>query len=130
MDPSFVPLRLNVLNLLRRYPLTSFFVLAYAWTWLCWWSVFAASSGRMALPMPSEWLAICGQFGPFAAAMILTWVASGRDGFGEFFARLVQWRSHPIWLAVSFLLLPATMLIAILLFASADGSVATLRFRD
>jgi membrane protease YdiL (CAAX protease family) len=121
---------MNILNILRRLPLTSFFVFAYAWTWLCWWSVFAVSSGHLSLPVPSEWLATCGQFGPFVAAMIVTWGASGRDALGQLFARLVRWRIRPVWLGISFLLLPATMLIAILLFAFVDGTVATLRFHD
>jgi membrane protease YdiL (CAAX protease family) len=121
---------MNILNILRQLPLTSFFVLAYAWTWLCWWSVFAVSSGHLALPVPSEWLATCGQFGPFVAAMIVTWGASGSEALGQLFARLFRWRIRPVWLGVSFLLLPATMLIAILLFAFVGGKVASLRFQD
>jgi membrane protease YdiL (CAAX protease family) len=121
---------MKLLNTVRRFPLTGFFVLAYAWTWLCWWSVVAASSGQLSLAFPKEWLATLGQFGPFAAGLLVTWAASGRAGLRKWAGRLVRWRVGPVWLAVSVLLLPATMLLAILLFASANGTMATLRFRD
>ena len=65
---------MNVLNTLRRFPLTSFFVLAYIWTWVCWWSVVAVSSGHLSLAFPKERLATCGQFGPFAAGLVVTWI--------------------------------------------------------
>jgi uncharacterized protein len=121
---------MNPWHLLRRVPVTSFFVLAYAWTWLCWWSVVAASSGHWPLPIPWEWLAMVGQFGPFAAGLLVTWAVSGRAGLREFLGRLVRWRVGPVWLTVSLLLLPATMLLAILVFTSANGTVTTLQPRD
>jgi membrane protease YdiL (CAAX protease family) len=114
----------------QRYALTSFFVLAYTWTWLCWWSVFAVSSGYLSLPVPQQYLATLGQFGPFAAAVFVTYVTSSRAGFREFLSRLGRWRVHPIWILVSMLLLPATMLMAIFLYAYFKGTVATLRFQD
>jgi membrane protease YdiL (CAAX protease family) len=121
---------MNFLSVPQRFPLTSFFVAAYAWTWLCWWSVVAGSSGRLLLPAPMEDLATLGQFGPFAAALGVTCVTSGRAGLRDFLGRLVQWRVGPAWLAVSLLLLPATMLVAILLYASFHGTVTTLQFPD
>jgi uncharacterized protein len=121
---------LNFLGVLRRFPLTSFFVFAYGWTWLCWWSVVAASSGLLTLPVPKEDLATIGQFGPFAAALVVTWVTTARGGLREFLGRLVRWRVSPVWVALSLLLLPATMLAAICLCAWYRGEVATLRFRD
>jgi membrane protease YdiL (CAAX protease family) len=111
-------------------PLASFFALAYAWTWLCWWSVVAASSGHFSLPVAKEHLATLGQFGPFFAAVVVTCVTSGRVGLRELLSRLVRWRVHATWYAVSLLLLPATMLLAIFLYAYLNGTVASLRFKD
>ena len=121
---------MNLLSTLRRFPLTSFFVLAYAWTWLCWWSVVAGASGLLTLPVPKEYLATLGQFGPFAAALVVTWVTTGGAGMREFLGRLVRWRVSPVWVAVSLLLLPATMLTAIFLCAWYRGELAMLRFRE
>jgi uncharacterized protein len=121
---------MSILNILRRFPLTSFFALAYVWTWLCWWSVVAVSDERITLPFSKESLVTCGQFGPFAAGLLVTWSMAGRAGLSQFFARLFRWRVRPVWLGVSLLFLPATMLLAIFLFAAGDGGVATLRLRD
>jgi len=121
---------LNFPSVLQRFPLTSYFVLAYGWTWLCWWSVVADSSGLLTLPVQKEYLGTFGQFGPFAAALVVTWVATGPGGLREFLVRLVRWRVSPVWVAVSLLLLPATMLAAIYLCAWYRGEVALLRFRE
>jgi membrane protease YdiL (CAAX protease family) len=118
------------MNPLRGWPLVSFFALAYAWTWVCWCSALAVSSGRLAWPVGANGLAVLGQFGPFMAALAVTAAEGGRSGLGELMSSLLRWRVRPVWLGVSLILLPVTMLCAILLFASARGTMAELRFRD
>jgi uncharacterized protein len=113
---------------MRHFPLTIYFVLAYAWTWTCWWSVVANLNGRAWLPIGDETLKTAGQFGPFAAAVLVIAVTQGRSGLRDFFGRFVRWRANPIWLAVALLLLPSTMLIAIY-WSYATGSDARLQFR-
>ncbi|MEX2140679.1 MAG: CPBP family intramembrane glutamic endopeptidase [Pirellulales bacterium] len=115
---------------LHHFPLASFFALAYAWAWLCWWSAFAVSSGQVSWPVSPELLAILGQFGPFAAALVVTAIIGGRDGLRAFFGRFMRWRARPVWALVSLLLLPALMLTAILLYALTTGTASTLQFRD
>ncbi|MBI3465620.1 MAG: CPBP family intramembrane metalloprotease [Planctomycetes bacterium] len=107
---------------MRQFPLTSFFALAYAWTWTCWWSV-------LALPASTERLQTLGQFGPFVAALIVTCATGGRTALSEFLASLVRWRVHPVWYGISLVLLPASMLTAIVLYASFHGTVSMLRFQ-
>jgi membrane protease YdiL (CAAX protease family) len=80
------------------------------------------------MPTAKESLATLGQFGPFVAAMIVTWATDGRAGLRELLSRLVRWRVGLIWYPISLLLLPALMLIAILLYSWSQGAVATLRF--
>ncbi len=116
-------------NLLCRFPLTSFFALAYAWTWLCWWSVYAAAAGHWQPPISHQWLATLGQFGPFAAGLAVAYATGGGQGVRELLGRFTRWRVRPIWLGVSLLLLPLTMIAAILLFSFWDGTLATLKFR-
>jgi len=120
---------LGASNLLRRFPLASFFAVAYAWTWICWWLVAAAAAGHVALPVPGEALATVGQFGPFAAALAVAAFTQGRQGLGELLGRLVCWRARPVWLAVSLLLLPATMYGAIVLYARFHALDQPLSFR-
>src|SRR5688500_16414156 len=112
----------NLWEVGRRYPLTSFFVLAYAWTWLCWWAVVAQSNGLLLLPLRHETLAVAGQFGPFVAALSMTYISAGRAGLRDLLRSLVRWRAGWLWLAVSLFLLPATMLAAIVLYCIFNGA--------
>jgi membrane protease YdiL (CAAX protease family) len=114
---------------LRQHPLVSFFVLAYAWTWLCWWPV-AAAGGQWELGIRKEWLTTLGQFGPFAAGLAVAFATGGGQGVRELLGRLVRWRARPVWVGVSLLLLPAAMLAAIFLFSLWHGRLGALHFRD
>lgn len=119
----------TILGGLRRFPLASFFLIAYAWTWCCWGAIYAGSSAHLPLSLPKDTLATLGQFGPCIAALLVTAGTSGRDGLRELGARLVRWRRvGRIWLGVSLLLLPATMLEAILLHALFHPAITPLRF--
>jgi len=119
----------SVLQSFRRFPLTTYFALAYGWTWLCWWSVVANSSGLLSLPISEEIIATLGQFGPFAAALMVTSATQGRGGLREFAVRLVRWRAHLVWLVVALVLLPASMIVAIYWYAYARGTIDSLQFR-
>jgi uncharacterized protein len=114
---------------MRRFPLTIYFLSAYAWTWLCWWSVVASSHSRLVLPVSEETLATLGQFGPFAAAVFVISATQGRGGLHDFAARLIRWRARLVWLVVALFLLPATMLIAIYWYAYDRGVSEALQFR-
>jgi uncharacterized protein len=111
---------------LQRFPLLSFFALAYTWTWLCWWTAFGVGRAHFAF----ESLATLGQFGPFFAAVVITWATGGRAGLRSFFGRFKRWRAHPVWVVVALLLLPAIMLAAIWIYAAATGTISWLQFRD
>jgi membrane protease YdiL (CAAX protease family) len=80
-------------NELKRHPMVTFFVLAYA---LSWWPlvlyVFDLS------PQP-----IVG-FGPFLAALVLLGLTRGKTGVGGLLRRMVRWRVGLRWYAVALLL--------------------------
>jgi membrane protease YdiL (CAAX protease family) len=117
-------------SILGWFALASFFLLAYLWTWVCWWSLVAANSGYLALPFANERLATLGPFGPFVAALVVTAAIDGRRGLRQWLARISKWRARPLWVLVSLFLLPATMLAAILLYAWSTNTLTTLEFRD
>ena len=118
-----------MLQISRRFPLATFFALAYGWTWLCWCSVVAGAKTRFSLPISEATLATLGQFGPFAAGLFVTFVSQGRDGCREFVGRFLRWRAGLVWLAVALFLLPVTMLIAIYWYAYAHERLGELQFR-
>src|SRR2546422_2214966 len=80
--------------LLRRHPLVTFFMLAYALTWIPVALVLVATQLGV-LPANSPVVSITSRlisFGPAIAALIATAAVSGRAGVGQLLRRLVQWR--------------------------------------
>jgi uncharacterized protein len=96
---------------IRQHPLTAFFVLAYAISWV------------LSIPfILSEWGVLHGDyriafavksFGPFAAAMIVIGLTEGREGVARLRGRIRQWKVNWVWYAVTLLIIPALMLIGI-----------------
>jgi uncharacterized protein len=105
-----------LVSLIRRYPLVSFFVLAYA---LSWWPAILYALDL--LPQP-----IVG-FGPFLAALVVLAITQGKTGIVGLLRRMVRWRVAPVWYAVALLLPVAISLTAavfnVLLGAQAPSSV-------
>jgi membrane protease YdiL (CAAX protease family) len=110
----------DLVSLIRRYPLITFFVLAYAlssWPWILY--------SFDLLPNP-----IVG-FGPFLAALVVLALTEGKSGVGRLVRRMVRWRVGLRWYAVALLLpilvtLTAAALNVFLLGAQPTSSVAEL----
>src|SRR3712207_9494641 len=78
----------RLLSAVRRRPIVTFFLLAYALSW--WPSIFYAFD---LLPQP-----IAG-FGPFLAAVLVLAITSGKTGIVRLLRRMVQWRGGFGWYA-------------------------------
>ncbi len=76
---------MQLVNVVRRHPIITFFVLAYAISW----GALPFESVRF---LPS---------GPFFAALIVIPIAWGRAGMREFGSRLIRWRVRWYWYAVA-----------------------------
>jgi membrane protease YdiL (CAAX protease family) len=88
----------------RRHPLITFFVLAYALSW--WpWILYALDLS----PQP-----IAG-FGPFLAAIVVLAITRSKTGVVALLRRMVRWRVAPVWYAVALLLPLAITVIAAML---------------
>jgi uncharacterized protein len=87
----------RMLAVVRRHPLATFFVLAYA---LSWWAWILYALGLFPNPVAS--------FGPFLAAMVVLALTEGKAGLLGLFRRMIRWRVKPGWYAVA-LLLPAVL---------------------
>jgi uncharacterized protein len=74
----------------RRRPLLTFFILAYAFAWL----LISLVSVSLVFP-------VLGLFGPALAAIIVTAIAEGRAGVKALLRRVVQWRVGWQWYAVA-----------------------------
>src|SRR5215204_1701680 len=108
------------MSLVRRYPLTAFFVLACA---LSWWPWILYSVGLSTTPIVGV--------GPFLAALLVLAVTEGKSGVIGLLRRMVRWRVGLRWYAVALLLpivvtLTAAALNVFLLGAQRTSSVAEL----
>jgi hypothetical protein len=69
----------TVVALIRRYPLTTFFVLAYALSWLVY-----------PLIQVSPIIGFVGLFGPALAAVIVVAAAEGNTGLRDLLGRILR----------------------------------------
>jgi len=102
----------NIRAALQKHPLLSFFILAYAISWI------------LSIPfILSEWGVLHGDyrvafvaksFGPFAAALIVTWITEGKEGISRLRGRIRQWKAGWVWYLIILIGIPALLIIGIL----------------
>jgi membrane protease YdiL (CAAX protease family) len=115
-------------GLLARHPLISFFVMAYAFSWIAWSPWYLSEEGVGLLPYPvsaSLWLALGIFLGPTLAAFIMTGVTEGRAGLRRLLRRIVLWRVGLRWYLFAFIGVPLVMTLGAIL---VPGGLASLQF--
>jgi hypothetical protein len=101
-----------VSDVIRRYPLISYFVIAYAGSWAVW-ALFVLSlegSGLLPFHAPSSFLVLIGIgtfSGPTVSALVVTAATEGGAGIVRLLRRIVQWRVGLAWYLFAFVGLPA-----------------------
>src|ERR687895_1463802 len=106
-----VALQRGIKALLARYPLISFFGMAYAFSWIVWAPWVLGEDGANVLPpalsVPSAAatarLLLAGGIlaGPTLSAFIMTATTEGREGVRRLLGRLVLWRGGLMWWSFS-----------------------------
>ena len=104
-------------SLIKRYPLLSYFVLAYGLSWIIWvpvgWVVSQVNE-------PPEWvflLVILGIYGASGAGFIMTVFVEGKPGVRKLLARVRIWRIGIHWYLVTFLVIPVLILVGMAFYA-------------
>lgn len=96
------------MSLLRRHPVVSFFVIAYAVSWLLWAPMVAGGvpvfSESRHVPSPAALPGIA--IGVTGTAFFMTWVTQGRAGVRRLLQRLTTWEVEWWWYAVALLTIP------------------------
>jgi uncharacterized protein len=114
------------LALVRRRPITSFFVLAYAVTWLCWLPVVLTGASVFDpdtfAPNPAILPGIA--IGVTGTAIFMIWATEGREGLRRYRERLLTWRVGIQWWAVAILLLPVGGMVVATLLGASDTLLA------
>jgi membrane protease YdiL (CAAX protease family) len=84
----------------KGHSLFVFFVLAYAFSWAVEIPLALRAQGliQVRIPFAVHYLAA---YGPMLAALIMTWLADGREGLRELFRRMLKWRLRPVWWLVA-----------------------------
>jgi uncharacterized protein len=104
-------------QLLRRHPLISFFVMAYAisWTYVIVFLVVWPLPDTIVTDTPEL-------LGPVVAGFVMTAVMGGRTGVGRLLHRFVMWRVPAVWYLYALVAIPALYFIAVALVPGALGS--------
>jgi membrane protease YdiL (CAAX protease family) len=77
-------------EIVDAHPVAAFFVLAYAISWVAWLGPIL----ELAEPFGTLGFVV-GGFGPFLAALVVTWL--GSDSVGAWARQVVDWRVAPRW---------------------------------
>src|SRR5215213_5572487 len=118
--------RSGIRALLARHPLVSFFVLAFAGTWLTELPYVLSKDGSGLLPYSSPvllWTSPVSVFlGPFLAAFIMTGATEGREGVRRFLRRFVLWRVGFRWYLFALVGIPVIAVLSVVVIPGVLGS--------
>ena len=108
-------------GLLARRPLVSFFVMAYAFSWLVWSPWVLGQEGAGLLPITigqatGVVLAAGILAGPTLSAFIMTATTEGREGVRRLLGRLVLWRVGIQWYLFALLGVPLIILVGTMIY--------------
>ena len=106
----------------RRYPLCTFFALAFLMTWAYWIPRALVSRAQIDLALP-EFLAIIAGYGPALASVIVTSAVDGRSGLRKLGCGLLRWRVGIQWYVVVLFLPMAQSLGALGLHLAFGGAI-------
>ncbi len=109
---------------MKRRPILSFYILAFAISWLGWFPAVAGSRGIAPFDNSAfQLLLTLSAVGPALAAIIVTAVSDGKVGVNLLLKPLLQWRVGAIWLILS-IVTPALLFVVAKLVTSALGLAA------
>ncbi len=115
-------------GLLARHPLSFFFLIAFAFSWIAWAPWVLSELGAGLLPFSSPLLQVAlpiGIFlGPAVSAFIMTATTQGRAGIRRLLRRIMLWRVGLRWYLFAFIGIPLVMTLG---FIIVPGDLASLQ---
>lgn len=105
-------------------PVASFFVLAYAFSWIAWIPAILGTTGTLQVAS-----IVVGSFGPAVAGGVITWLDD--ESVGAWARQIVRWRVAPRWYLVAVVLPLVVVSVAtvVMVLLDADVDLATLTGR-
>jgi membrane protease YdiL (CAAX protease family) len=113
--------------LLARYPLTFYFVIAYAFSWLVWVPLALSKDGAglfsFRSPIGASASVVIASFlGPFLSAFIMTGITEGREGMGRLLRRCVLWQVGLGWYLFTLIGIPMILMLGVIVLPGAMAS--------
>lgn len=117
----------NNSTLITRHPLLSFFLLAYALTWVGWspWILSDAGVGLLSSDIGEIsilWNVVGLILGPTLVAFIVTVTLEGKEGVIHLLRRTMLWRVGLRWYVFVFLVIPTVVLVSAVVMPGALAS--------
>src|SRR5829696_7723832 len=116
-------------SLLARHPLISFFVMAYAFSWIVWspWLLSEEGVGLLPYQLSGVTKALLSAaailLGPTLSGFIMTGITEGREGIRRLLRRIVLWRVGLRWYLFALIGIPLVMVLGTLIL---PGGLASL----
>lgn len=115
----------------KRHPLTAYFVLAYALTWILIIPIVLSQMGLGVINLPEPllfvFLLLSTYSGPLPAALIVTTIVDGREGRRQLVRRMFQWRVGLGWYVLLLVGYPLIFLIGLTFYSGAAPWVALMQ---
>jgi len=112
----------------KRHPLTAYFILAFALTWVLLIPIMLSQMGLGVLTLPEPLLFILflvsTYSGPLPAALIMTTLIDGRAGRQQLLQRMFQWRVGLRWYLLVLVGYPLVFLIGLTAYSGAAPWIA------
>src|SRR5512141_2829602 len=89
-------------NMIKKYALLFYFVIACALSWTIEFPLIAVRQGWTDIQVPFS-IHYLASFGPMLAALIMTALTSGKDGLRELWSRITRWRVKWVYAAFAVL---------------------------
>src|SRR5215203_6521547 len=100
-------------GLFARHPLTFYFLIAFAFSWLMFLPAVLTYFGVLNLSDSLVGvLGVTGLLGPILSGFIMTAVTEGREGIRRWLRRIVRWRVGFQWYLFALIGLPLVMVLA------------------
>ena len=115
----------------KRHPLTAYFVLAYALTWIFVIPIMLSQRGLGIVNLPDPlllvFLLVSTYSGPLPAALIMTTLIDGKEGRRQLWRRVFQWRVGLGWYLLVLVGYPLIFLIGLTAYSGAAPWIALIQ---
>ena len=119
-------------GVLARHPLISFFVMAYAFSWIVWspWVLSEEGVGLLPFELGGAASGLLNAAailaGPTLAGLIMTGITEGREGIRRLLHRIVLWRVGLGWYLLALIGIPVVMALGTLILPGGLASFGSL----